>query len=70
MKRGDRVRFKKLDSDTGVKFASVRPEYYTDTVCEVDGLEELPTGKRYAWLRVPLVEERMSVPLELLEVVR
>jgi len=33
-------------------------------------LEELPTGKRYAWLRVPLVEERMSVPLELLEVVR
>lgn len=68
MKRRDRVRVRALKSTTGVAFESLRPELWTDTVCEVDGIEELPTGKRYAWLKVPNVEERIICPMELLEV--
>jgi len=69
MKRGDRVRVKSLKGETGVVFNSLRPELWTDTVMTVDGVEVLPTGKKYAWLIVPGVKERLQCPVELLRVV-
>ncbi len=70
MKRGERVRLKSLLSGTGQRFDSLRPELWTATICTVDGFQTIPTGKRYAWLIVPDVEERIECPVELLEVVR
>ena len=69
MKHGDRVRVKALKGETGVVFQSLRPELWTDTVMTVDGIEITPTGKRYVWLVVPGVKERLQCPAELLRVV-
>lgn len=70
MKRGDKVFLKTLQSDTGQKFESLRPELWFAVVCEVDGFQTIATGKKYAWLIVPGVEERIECPVELLEVVK
>ena len=69
MRHGSRVKLKRLKSTVGVTFDSGRPELWTESVCMVDGIEETPMGRRYAWLIVPGVEERLSYPLELLELV-
>ena len=69
MKHGSRVKLRRLKSNAGVTWESLRPELWVGSVCEVDGIEETPMGRRYAWLLVPGIEERISCPLELLEVV-
>ncbi len=69
MKRGDCVRLRGLRGETGVVFQSLRPELWTDTVMVVDGIEVGPTGRKYAWLIVPNVKDRLQCPVSLLKIV-
>jgi hypothetical protein len=69
VKHGSRVKLKRLKSTVGTTFDSLRPELWTESVMRVDGIQETAMGRRYAWLLVPGVEERISCPLELLELV-
>lgn len=67
MRRGDCVRLRGLKGETGVVFQSLRPELWTDTVMVVDGIEVGPTGRKYAWLIVPNVKDRLQCPVSLLK---
>mgnify|MGYP001473432346 CR=1 FL=1 len=70
MKRGDHVRLTSLLSERGQRFDSLRAELWTATICTVDGFQTIATGRKYARLIVPGVEERIDCPVELLEIVR